>query len=1210
MTIYRYLTTFAVIAATAGVTFSAPKPPTADELARIERAAPATARVTPKRARKLLIVSGCEGFTHSSIPHGAKAFEITGRKTGAFTTTVVQDLSILEKPEFDTFDAIVMNNCTVRLPLLNISTAGMNAAEKKAAEARETKAQKRFLDFVRNGKGLVGIHAATDALYKWPEYGELIGGYFSGHPWNESVRVKLDDPGHPLLQAFNGQGFDVADEIYQFRTHYSRDTLHVLLSLDVKHTNMDKKGIKREDKDFGVAWIRKYGKGRVFYFSLGHRHEIFWNEPIMRCYLDGIQYALGDLEADATPSARLSKEYLSRSEAKALSAGLVNVLKGLETYEFGQGDTAPRQIEALVAKHQGGDKAVRNELSAGLAGIAANTRATLAGRGFACRQLALIGTDNAVPALAPLLTDDTMGDWARYAIGRIPGKAADEALVVALDRASGAHRPALAAVLGERRVAPAVAALGKLLSTDVPTAIAAAEALGRIAGTAATDVLLAAQTGANGRIRTAVDRALLTCGETAGATGDSATGMKIYARLFSADTAAHVRATARYGAAMLRGADGIADALAALRQDDTETARAGARLVADLPGDKVVPAIAAELGSLPASSQMLAIDALAARADRSARDAALSLAASENVDVRIAALRALEVLGDGKAVATAIHAAASAADSRERDAARRTLNRMNGPGVDEAIAEAMKKATGGQKIEYVKVLGARKARPALPALLDAACADDAALAKEARKSIGLLVAAEDLPDVVSLLTASQGSSTLRQLENIIVATAKRAEGDAIKTSAVLAGLRRDVPTDTRCALLSALGGIAAPSGLPALTKALDHADAAVRRTAVKALAERWPDAAPIAALRKTSQRDADEGNRILALRGYARMLAMPSKRPTKETLALYGEALDMAAGAQEKRALISGLGHLAHPDAFAFVKPYLDDKSVQSEALVAAIAISEGLAGGNMVLTGSAGKGTERNAIDGSDKTRWTTGAHMVGGEWFMVDLGYETDIKEVFLDAGPTGHDQPRGYEIHVSLDGKEWGKPVVKGGDPGKRAFTIALPPTYGRFVKIVQTGQHGLYWSINELKINGLPDQAGGEALDRAGWKVSASSAPTGEGPEHAIDGDLEKRWGTGSAMQPGDWFRVDLGEVRTVRKIVMNAARSANDYPRGYRIHTSMNGKEWFGPIGAGKGDNRITTAVVLPTKARFVKIEQTGSHDRNWWSMYDLKVFGQ
>ena len=264
-----------------------------------------------------------------------------------------------------------------------------------------------------------------------------------------------------------------------------------------------------------------------------------------------------------------------------------------------------------------------------------------------------------------------------------------------------------------------------------------------------------------------------------------------------------------------------------------------------------------------------------------------------------------------------------------------------------------------------------------------------------------------------------------------------------------------------------------------------------------------------------------------------------------------------------------------------------------------------------MVLTASKGKGTERNAIDGSPKTRWTTGAPMAGGEWFTVDLGYETDVHEVYLDAGPEGHDQPRGYEVYVSVDGKTWGAPVVKGGDPGKSAFTITFPPVNGRFVKIVQTGANsGLFWSINEIRINGMPDTKAGTPLDRSKWKLSASRSGGGCAPENAIGGNPDKRWGTGGGMRPDDWFQVDLGVTATVSRVVMDAAKSGGDYPREYQVYTSLDGVTWLGPVGAGKGEKALTTAVLLPTQARFVKIAQTGSSEGNWWSIYDLQVFGE
>ena len=126
--------------------------------------------------------------------------------------------------------------------------------------------------------------------------------------------MKIDDPASPINAVFKGQGFDIKDEIYVFRPPYSREKLHVLLSIDYDKSKevqktvakmlLDKKAKPRADDDYAISWIHQYGQGRVFYCSLGHVHETYWNPAILAHYLAGVQYALGDLPADATPSVK------------------------------------------------------------------------------------------------------------------------------------------------------------------------------------------------------------------------------------------------------------------------------------------------------------------------------------------------------------------------------------------------------------------------------------------------------------------------------------------------------------------------------------------------------------------------------------------------------------------------------------------------------------------------------------------------------------------------------------------------------------------------------------------------------------------------------------------------------------------------------------------------------------------------------------------
>jgi type 1 glutamine amidotransferase len=255
----------------------------ADAAARIEAACPSEAPAAPAEGRRLLVFTLCKGFVHDSIPFVTKALEALGEKTGAWETVVSDDPDMLRPDSLKGFDAVCMNNTTGTL----FDDEGLKES---------------LLSYVRGGGGLVGIHAATDCFYDWPEYGELIGGYFWGHPWSEEVGVKVDEPDHPLASMFAKEGFRIGDEIYQFREPYSREKLRVLLSLDTGRTDMGKEGINRTDGDFAVSWVHEYGKGRVFYCSLGHWQPVTWNPMVLRHYLAGVQYAMGDLEADATPS--------------------------------------------------------------------------------------------------------------------------------------------------------------------------------------------------------------------------------------------------------------------------------------------------------------------------------------------------------------------------------------------------------------------------------------------------------------------------------------------------------------------------------------------------------------------------------------------------------------------------------------------------------------------------------------------------------------------------------------------------------------------------------------------------------------------------------------------------------------------------------------------------------------------------------------------
>ena len=222
------------------------------------------------QTKKVLYVTHSAGYKHDVLPLSEKILAEVGRAHG-FEVATTGDASTITAKSLEPFSAVVFYT-TGELPMSD---------EQKSA----------FMAWIRSGRGFVGIHSATDTFYKWPEYGEMIGGYFDEHPWNTRVTMKVEDHDHPSTKHL-GATWSLADEIYQFK-NYSRADKRVLLSLDVSSVDLNVKGVKRADRDFANAWYKSWGSGRVFYTALGHRPEV-WQDPAYQQHLaGGITWAMG-----------------------------------------------------------------------------------------------------------------------------------------------------------------------------------------------------------------------------------------------------------------------------------------------------------------------------------------------------------------------------------------------------------------------------------------------------------------------------------------------------------------------------------------------------------------------------------------------------------------------------------------------------------------------------------------------------------------------------------------------------------------------------------------------------------------------------------------------------------------------------------------------------------------------------------------------------
>jgi type 1 glutamine amidotransferase/HEAT repeat protein len=1183
--------------------------PSAAEIARMHDAMPKQLYTKPTQPRKVLIYCEAATFYHTSIPFANQALSILGEHSGAFTVASIStDPEVFEPENLKQFDVIVLNNNTSRVPLGKVNPDALPAGpQRQAAQEREERLRNGLLGFVRNGKGVLAIHAAIDAFYQWPEYGEMLGGYFDLHPWSESVAAELVDPGHPLMRAYKGRNFRINEEIYQVKAPYSRDKQRILMRLDTANTNMNKgEQIRRQDGDFALAWLKPYGEGRVFYLSFGHRHETFWDPATLQVLLDAMQYCAGDLRCDERPSNELDEAYLQQSAAIGRRRGLDDIFAELVHYRSESSERPLRQLEALV--NEAMDPTQREQaqdLAARLAALLTDkTSAEL--RCVALRQLSRIGGEAEIAAIAKQIDSrhGSCSTMALYALQRIPGGAADQALMAAIAQFP-TQGQAIAAVLGHRRAVAAVPALGKLLAEPDATAAAAA-ALGQIGGAAAAKLLLAALASNDAQQPLPILSGLIELSDSVNNDLQSRIAQSV---LDHPAATPSLRGNALIALSRARGDDTLPLILEALHADELRLQRAAAEALVSRP--EALASAIDQLNSLPSSAAALLLNACARARAKTLEEAIIQATAHADEEVSKAAIDALAVCGSNKAVRPLAELASGGGDKQRR--ARNALAQLDATGVDAAIRNLASDTSLPERIraELFAAMGSRIDRESMTLLLQSASGNQATIRKEAIAALAAVANADDSAALIELLAKLYSATDRGRVENILVAVNRPASDPASAAAAatLLAGaLRANPPPPTRISYLNVLGKLVQAESLPLIIQDCQSEDAGVKRAAILALSD-WPDAAPLATLQALSRdQQGSLAHRVLALRGYARMLAMPSTRPMRDTLAMYREAFALVHSSQEKLSLLKGLGDIIHPDAMDLALNYRADPDLSNEAVIAATKIMNGLSGASIKLKASHGSNSLKNALDPDPKTRWTSGSHQRGNEWFEIDLGYETHIETIFLDAGDTGQDYPTAYRVFVSrFPAGDWQEPVASGQGDAKQ-LSIKPNNAYGRYIRIEQCGERNYFWSITRLQVNGVPEFDGGSALERSHWKLSANRSSAALA--NAIDGDASTRWDSGTAQRPGFWFAIDLGAERQLSSIILDSASSRNDFPRGYRVDVSLDGKTWEGPVGMGHGDSAITTIPLLPNKARMLKITLTDSVDPYYWSIHDLTIMGK
>jgi type 1 glutamine amidotransferase len=252
--------------------------------------------------KHVLVLGGARKFHHDSISTAMASVVAWGDDTGLWDAELRTDFTLVgdrggesmnagfQPKGLRDFDAIVVASADGEWEL---------APDQKRA----------LLDFVRSGKGLVVMHAGIDANHGWRDYIDMIGAEQVGHPYNT-----VEQPIHPFTLLNEGTDFAATrllprrfvkqDELYTVR-NWSRADIDVLLRID-ETTVSDVGDEAPPDRDMPVAWIKTYGKGRVFASTLGHTREAFKDPDIARMYTQAIEWSLGLVDGAVVPHPKVA----------------------------------------------------------------------------------------------------------------------------------------------------------------------------------------------------------------------------------------------------------------------------------------------------------------------------------------------------------------------------------------------------------------------------------------------------------------------------------------------------------------------------------------------------------------------------------------------------------------------------------------------------------------------------------------------------------------------------------------------------------------------------------------------------------------------------------------------------------------------------------------------------------------------------------------
>ncbi|TWU33697.1 HEAT repeat domain-containing protein [Novipirellula artificiosorum] len=568
-------------------------------------------------------------------------------------------------------------------------------------------------------------------------------------------------------------------------------------------------------------------------------------------------------------------------------------------------------------------------------------------KAITCKKLAVWGSGAAVPELSKLLADPELTSWARIALEAITDTSADAALIDALETTEGRTLVGVINSIGVRKSPDAVDGLTQQLANDDEgVATSAAVALGKIGGEQVVTTLRKTIEDENtAALRSAAAEGLILCAEAAVADGDAENAIELYDAIRQADLPKPRIVEATRGAILARHADGLELLIEQLQSDDRVMLGIGLTTARELSGEGVTAGLVEALDQVDAYRKELLILAMADRGDASVLPAMTQVAAEGEANVRVAAIRALQSIGDVTCVNGLLQSATDE-DSEVATAAKTALAKLAGRDVDDEIVVRLDQADGAARRVLIDLVGMRRIA-AVPALLKAVDASDAATREAALTALGQVAELDDLSVLIDRVNHPKNASDAEPAQSALRAACVRM-GDREACAAKLGEAMNDASLDTKGSLLEVLAAMGGTKALDLVGNAANSDNAQLQDIATRLLGE-WMtiDAGPVLI---ELAKQPNHPYRIRALRGHLRLVRQFLMEDSQR-VAMAREAFEAADRDAEKELVLEAVQRYPNLEMLQLAVQIGETPSLKDKAANTAMMVARKLGGSDEVVS-------------------------------------------------------------------------------------------------------------------------------------------------------------------------------------------------------------------------------------------------------------------